>query len=883
MSIVKPAEEQVCRRAGRQIRPSFSKDGDLIIGAIFSIHDSIVEFRQNFTSNPESVSCKSLNFRELQFAQTVRFAVDEINNNTDILGEFVVGYKIYDSCGSIPLALMSAMDFANGQDKSFTSKTACSSSKFIPTIIGESSSSSTIALGSTFAPFRIPLVSHCATCACLDNKREYPSFFRTPPSDSYQSAALVHLLKHYGWNWIGVVRSDNHYGISGMTTFMEKAQKEGICIEYSERFYRTDSNEVREKIVNTIKTSTAKAVVAFMVTADILVLLQEILNQNVTGIQWIGTEAWSTDPVLVAKTEFTFLLGTIGLGVQQTSIPGFKDFLYNINQEDLVASPTMKEFWEEAFQCTFSNISSSNKTICSGFEDLRERGHVYNEVTKIRVVYNAYKAVYIAAHSMNNLFSCSKSKNRNSTSCGKDLNVEPWQVRDIILYSQTFNNNDIICKYDQCFNIDFLIGVAKKVLEQLKSVNVTLTNGQRLIYNENGSLEIGYDLVNWQINKNGKTEVLTVGYYNPFAPSGRFFTFNNRTITWSNGQEQVPNFVCSESCTPGSRKSIKKGKSVCCFDCIPCARGKITNTTNALDCIECPWQYWSNNQGNQCILKKTEFLSFNEFLGIILTTFAVIGTCLTLAVTVIFFLHRNTPIVKANNSELSFLLLLALTLCFLCSVIFIGQPTVLSCMMRHTAFAITFSLCMSCILAKTIVVLMAFRATRPGHKFKKLFGPLKQKLGVAFCTFIQCVICALWLTMAPPLPYQNIKHYKDVIILECDLGSSLAFYATLGYIGLLSLLCLVLAFLARQLPDNFNEAKYITFSMIIFCTVWFTFIPAYISSPGKYIVAVEIFAILASSFGLLFCIFAPRCYVILIEPEKNTRKHMMGKTLSKTK
>ncbi|XP_059932043.1 extracellular calcium-sensing receptor-like [Gadus macrocephalus] len=376
----------------------------------------------------------------------------------------------------------------------------------------------------------------------------------------------------------------------------------------------------------------------------------------------------------------------------------------------------------------------------------------------------------------------------------------------------------------------------------------------------------------------------------------------------------------TDACPAGSRKATNKRAPVCCFDCFECPEGGISNETgrvlflkltciislnvteisavtidtfskhiefgiNSLsdssDCFLCTVEFWPNEKKDKCIQKPTEFLSFTEIMGIVLSAFCCFGVFLSILIFIIFLVHKETPIVRANNSELSFLLLLSLKLCFLCSLTFIVRPSDWSCMLRHTAFGITFVLCISCVLGKTIVVLMAFRATLPSSNVMKWFGPTQQRLSVLAFTLIQVVICLLWLTINPPYPFKNMETFMDKILLECALGSAIGFWAVLGYIGVLAMLCFILAFLARRLPDSFNEAKFITFSMVIFCAVWITFIPAYVSSPGKFTVAVEIFAILASTFGLLICIFVPKCYIIIFKPEQNSKKHIKSKMQSK--
>uniref|UniRef100_A0A8C2H7D2 G-protein coupled receptors family 3 profile domain-containing protein n=1 Tax=Cyprinus carpio TaxID=7962 RepID=A0A8C2H7D2_CYPCA len=801
MSVLIKAEQPDCRLQGKAQLPEFIKDGALKIGGIFTFYTGYTGVIPSFTRLPPQPKCKEyvcfqckFLSQEFKFACTMIFAIEEINKNPNILPNHTLGYEIFNACGF--------SNILQGEKKKKKKKKKGNDDFHL----------SLMHAVVTFV-FVFTQISHFATCACLSNRREFPSFLRTIPSDYYQSRALAQLVKHFGWTWVGALSNDNDYGKNGIATFIKAAQEEGVCIEYSQAFESTGSKTSLKNIVDTIRTSTSKVIMAFMSHREIKILVDELYRQNITGLQWIGSDAWITDDSLADSQGHTLLIGSIGFTVRNAQIHGLGPFLQEVNPSQFPKSMFLREFWESIFQCSLS--PNALQRACNGSEHLKYVKHPFTDVSDLRYANNVYKAVYAIAHALHNLLSCKQQKG-------------PF-------------------------------------------ANATF------FFDSKGDSPARYELVNLRKVTKGTMEVATIGYYDAIQPRGQQFTMNNVNIIWGGGLRTVPVSLCSESCPLGTRKAVQKGRPICCFDCIPCPPGEISNTTDASDCVKCPFGYWSNSRGDECIIKTVEFLSFTEIMGIVLMMLGLLGAFLTMFIFAVFFHYKDTPIVKANNSELSFLLLFSLTLCFLCSLTFIGRPTEWSCMLRHTAFGITFVLCISCVLGKTIVVLMAFKATLPGRNVMKWFGPLQQRISVVSFTLVQVLICVLWLTISPPSPYMNMSYNREKIILECRLGSAVSFWAVLSYIGLLAVLCFILAFLARKLPDNFNEAKFITFSMLIFCAVWIAFIPAYISTPGKFTVAVEIFAILASSYSLLSCIFIPKCYVILLRPGANTKKHLLGK------
>ncbi|XP_047450498.1 extracellular calcium-sensing receptor-like [Mugil cephalus] len=855
-------EAMVCSRWGTMGNKSLLRDGDVIIGGLFNLYYIPSAVEQDFSEQPHYEPCTGLDLETLKYMYAMAFAVEEINRNHTLLPGVTLGYHILDSCTRYPWALQGAISLVGGDTLSCNTSTLHSpktaASQPVPLLIGVAASTEAIMLSRILRPLSVPIISHFATCPCLSDRSKFPNFFRTIPSDFYQARAIAQLAIRLRWTWIGAVHVNNDYGQLAIQVFQEEVKGKGVCLEFIEPVKRQTIASDVERAALTIQASTARVILIFCWYTDVKQLLLELVKRNVTGRQFVASEAWSTSDDLLQDLAISEVAsGVLGVAIRSSAIPGFENYLRRLHPVDHPDDKFLSEFWELEFGCSSSSslraesdpdsVSTSffmkgapQKAFlppCSGTESMEGVQNPFTDTSQLRGAYNVYLAVYAAAHALHSLLSCPDKDHPAGNTCSSPELIKPIEL-----------------------------------LQSLNQVNISTPQGEKFHF-QGGDITAKYDLVNWQRTPEGPLKLVLIGRVDGFD-----IHLNESAIQWSTGSNQVPVSVCTESCPPGTWKANRKGEPVCCFDCIPCAEGEISNKTGSLHCEQCPSEFWSNDERTACVPRQLDFLSFNETLGITLTTAAVSGAVVTTAIFVVFLSYRRTPMVRANNSELSFLLLLSLKLCFLCSLVFIGRPSIWSCRFQQAAFGISFVLCVSCLPVKTLVVLAVFRSARPGaESLMKWFGPGQQRGSVCFFTSIQIIICATWLSFSPPVPQRDLGFQGSKVTLECAMESVVGFSLVLGYIGLLACTCLLLAFLARKLPDNFNEAKLITFSMLIFCAVWVAFVPAYVSSPGKYVVAVEIFAILTSSYGLLLCMFAPKCFIILLRPEKNTKKHLMAR------
>ncbi|XP_025031116.1 vomeronasal type-2 receptor 26-like [Python bivittatus] len=676
------------------------------------------------------------------------------------------------------------------------------------------------------------------------------------PNEDNQYVGIIELLQYFKWSWIGIFAVDNNSGEHFLQTIEPLLSEKRMCSAFIQRIpqlARLDKMQEYARLAGDIYMHfTNENVTVFLLYGASLTI--SWLRSVLFLVDPENTEKITFQKVWIMTSEIDFILtgfqkrldlelfyGSLSFTPHSKNILAFKDFLHTIKPNTIKEDRFIKDFWEEAFDCFLPDPEKviGDGNVCTGEENLESLPGSQFEMSMTGHSYSIYNGVYAVAHSLHDL-SLFRSKHR--TRVGDHVSelpdLQPWQLQPF-LQGIAFNNSA----------------------------------GELVSFNDKREVKGGFDIMNIVTFPNSSFQRVKVGMLDPSASGGKKITLNGDTILWHRDFNQVlPFSLCNEHCHPGNWKKRKEGEKFCCYDCVPCPEGKMSNTMDVDDCFQCPEDQYANRDQDGCIPKKITFLSYAEPLGIALVSISLSFSLITAFVFWSFIKHKDSPIVKANNRDLTYILLLSILLCFLTSSLFLVQPGKVTCFLRQSAFGIIFSFAVSCVLAKTIIVSLAFMATKPGSRMRRWVGKRLAFSIVFSCSLLQASICTVWLSTSPPFPELDMHSITEEILLQCNEGSSSMFYCVLGYMGLLAIASFIVAFLARKLPDSFNEAKFITFSMLAFCSVWISFVPTYLSTRGKAMVAVEVFSILSSGAGLLCCIFFPKCYIIMLRPELSKRK-----------
>ncbi|XP_077626996.1 G-protein coupled receptor family C group 6 member A isoform X2 [Crocuta crocuta] len=744
--------------------------GHVIIGGLFAIHEKMLS-SEDYPRRPEIQKC--VGFEISIFIQTLAMihSIEMINNST-LLSGIKLGYEIYDTCTEVTVAMAAALRFLSKFNSSREIvEFKCDYSSYMPrvkAVIGAGYSEITMAVSRVLNLQLMPQVSYESTAEILSDKIRFPSFLRTVPSDFYQTKAMANLIQKSGWNWIGIITTDDDYGRLALSTFAVQTTANNVCIAFKEilpAFLSDNTIEVRinETLDKIIAEAQVNVIVVFLRQFHVFNLFSKAIERNINKI-WIASDNWSTATKITTIPNVKRIGKVVGFTFRRGNMSSFHSFLQNLHIFPSDNNKALNEYASLLSACAYVKDSDLSQCISNHSQETL-----------------AYKA---------------------------DKDIE----RNFSL------RNDFLWDYTEP---GFVHSIQLAVLALAYAIR---------------------DLCQARDCQNP----------NAFQP-------------WEKIQSK-----CSKECSPGQMKKTTRSQHICCYECVNCPENHYSNQTDMDHCLLCNNEtQWAPVRSTACFEKEVEYLNWNDSFAILLLALSLLGILFVLAIGIIFTRNLNTPVVKSSGGlPVCFVILLCHFLNFASTGVFIGEPRDFTCKTRQTLFGVSFTLCISCILVKSLKILLAFSFDPKLQNFLKcLYKPIPI---IFTCTGIQVVICTIWLIFAAPAVEENVS-LPRVIILECEEGSILAFGTMLGYIAILAFICFIFAFKGRKLPENYNEAKFITFGMLIYFIAWITFVPVYATTFGKYLPAVEIIVILISNYGILCCTFFPKCYVILYKQETNTK------------
>ncbi|KAK6176318.1 hypothetical protein SNE40_014622 [Patella caerulea] len=637
---------------------------------------------------------------------------------------------------------------------------------------------------------------------------------------------MVEIAKSFKWDYVNTLADEGNYGERGIGKFEEIAKQSGVCVSRSLKIPRSVNDTTFINLIHELLKSnnTAKAVVMFVNEDNCWRILQAMKKLNKTGeFSILASDSWGAKVHPVLHQE-EVAEGAVTLLPKRRVITDFDNYfrnltVYNNNQRN----PWFREYWEDIFNCSLTN--QPKKRRCTGSESLWSSEVNYKQEGLVQFVIDSVYALAQGVHDML-AYDC-PGTHRNFSRCLKNRPL-----------------------------------AGEELLRFIRNVNINGSNGDPVVFDANGDGIRNYDVFQFQRLPSGIYEYVRIG---EGIFTGNFsLTLNETALNW----DKIPRSICSDPCTFGQAKKQNGG---CCWMCVPCQENEYLQDENT--CVACPIDARPNVNKTEC-QKLPEFhLEPSSLWFILPVAFSGFGILCTGAVLVIFIHYNKTPVIMACGRELCYLLLLGIFLSYGTSFVMLAKPSVIMCALRRLGLGVSLCFIYAALLTKTNRIYRIFNSgikamvKRPGYT-----SPKSQILICICIVSVQVIGGLTWLGFEKP---STVKIYEqnDYIVLKCK-SSQIATIMSLSYNIFLIVLCTVYAFKTRKIPQNFNEAKYIAFTMYSTCIVWLAFITIYFGANHDF--KIEIISLCMcvsiSATTALFCLFAPKVYIVLLQPHKNVRQ-----------
>ncbi|CEF60191.1 Metabotropic glutamate receptor 3 [Strongyloides ratti] len=838
-------------------------DGDIILGGVFPVHGK---------SSSENYPCGDIyETRGIHRVEAMLYAIDMINNQADFLRGYKLGAHIVDSCSNPAFALNQSLDFVREMIGGIeTNEYECGDGstpiitkphkKNVAAVVGGSYSSVTVQVANLLRLFKIVQVSPASTNADLSDKSRFEFFARTVPSDTYQVRAMIDIALHFNWTFLSLVYSADEYGELGAGAFKKEARKANICIAIEERI-RIKKESIKDSVDNLIiklepdKVVGASVVVLFVGTEYIPILMAEVsakmgINQDNYNakkkIIWLASEGWDRNSESYTAGHRKWAAhSAIVLMLESQRIPSFEKYYLSLHPgtKKFERNKWLRELWRHKFTCEFDLPPGDKRERC---ENKRQTAEHFSPDDKIQFV---IEAVYAIAHGLK------KMKERY---CANDTVENTWINR----YSK---NPELCLALRHIDGQDFY----KNYLLKLEFNDLV---GKKVHFTKEGDGPAQYTILNYQPSNDRNVESDRDDYVEVGRWAEGKLEIHEEKMFWNkkensiNEEYIIPISQCSMPCPVGHKKQLIKHDEICCWACSKCEDHEYLS--DEATCTDCGLGRWPKENRLECYEianVELKYMRWNTWYTIGPVIISCIGIICTIFVIICYLIFSETPVVKASGRELSYILLFSFILCYCMTFVLVSMPSPFICALKRTGIGFAFSCLYSAMLVKTNRIYRIFSMATMSAQRPRFISPISQVIITCILAGLQLTGSLIWLLWVRP----GTKHYyptRDQVILSCNVPEHHFLYS-LTYDAALLVMCTVYAVKTRKVPENFNETKFIGFSMYTTCVIWISWIFFYFGTGGNFQVQTTSLCVSISMSAnvCLVCIFSPKLWVIFFE------------------
>ena len=781
--------------------------------------------------------CTDILGSSIQRIEAMTLAVQKINDDPNFIPGVTLGFEIRETCAQTNKALEQSLCFVTGRNFVVNG-----TNLGISGVVGAITSEVSVSVARLLRLFTVPQISPASTAVSLSDKDDYSYFLRTIPPDSFQAQTMADIVDHFNWTYVIAMYSEGIYGLEGITDFISELEKRNStqrCVARSssdspiellsnanDEEYDSQVNEMNEEWVRN-----STVVVLFADLNEAKKLLAAIQRKKMTdpefalrNLTWIGSDGWSDG---VPENLRDTAKGLISVIPQFRQSEEFDTYFQSLNPRNNTDNPWFGEYWEETFNCSLESPPPAGLNECDLDSQAISPESGYRQNGKVTFTMDA---VYAFAHAIRQL-------QKDYCQGGPGLCPAIIDTRS----GGTAIRGDLLLTY-------------------LKN-NVSFSGESADInFDKNGDQLGGYVVQNLQETFNGEFNYKVVGQWDVLNRSSPLEVVGD--IQWSHDGYMVPASMCSQPCGNNEYPEAVADQEICCWVCRTCPRDR--EVSKGLECIECALNHTPNEMKTECIPIQPSYLMWSSGWSIFIVLLTIFGIIATTTVAIIFIVHYKHPLVKASSRELTAVILTGIMLCYLLPFFFIEKPSPWSCAVRRFGVGFCFCLYYSALLVRTNRIHRIFNRSSMSTQAPPLISPQSQIFFVVLLVAIQAVIASVWLIVERPAAESTFDGLTGV--LKCSESPYIGVSITLGYNVLLLVITTYFAFHTRNVPQNFNETKFISFTMYTLCILWLAFLPTYFTTTAllgsNFQTGSLVLVVILNASVTLCMLFVPKIYYL---------------------